>query len=218
VSPLSSTPAAAQVPAQTRPEIVVLCGSTRFRDRFDLANFDLTMDGAIVLAPGVWVRSSPAFSDLPDDLQVSGKVALDELHKRKIDLADRVYVINVATPEHPEGYIGESTRSEIAYAERLGKPIEYLVPLVPLLGTDSLLDAVDVQISGPYGEGNTRLIGRRAIGRILAAIRNAGAAPTDDDSRAAIARASGYPSAGPTSRRMVEMVAAALERVQAAQR
>jgi len=123
VSPLSSTPAAAQVPAQTRPEIVVLCGSTRFRDRFDLANFDLTMDGAIVLAPGVWVRSSPPFSDLPDDLQVSGKAAIDELHKRKIDLADRVYVINVG------GYIGDSTRSEIEYAEKLGKPIDYLEPV-----------------------------------------------------------------------------------------
>lgn len=48
------------------------------------------------------------------------KTALDELHKRKIDLADYVYVIDV------NGYIGESTRSEIEYATRHGIPIRYL--------------------------------------------------------------------------------------------
>jgi cell division protein FtsB len=52
------------------------------------------------------------------------KAQLDELHMRKIDLADQVYVLNV------DGYIGQSTRNEIAYAQALGKPIEYLVPLV----------------------------------------------------------------------------------------
>jgi hypothetical protein len=217
VSPLSSTPQPAAA-GETRPEIVVLCGSTRFGQAFRDANLRLTLDGRIVLSIGCDTKSD-------DELARAGVVfdqalmdRLDELHKRKIDLADRVLVLNVATPDHPEGYIGESTRSEIEYAERLGKPIEYLLPLVPLLGTDSLLDAVDVQISGPYGEGNTRLIGRRTIARILAAIRNAGVAPTDDDSRAAIARVIGYPSAGPTARRMVEMVAEALERVEAVQR
>jgi cell division protein FtsB len=48
------------------------------------------------------------------------KIALDELHKRKIDLADEVLVLNVG------GYIGESTRSEIEYARKLGKPVRYL--------------------------------------------------------------------------------------------
>lgn len=48
------------------------------------------------------------------------KIMLDELHKRKIDLADEVFVINVG------GYIGESTASEIKYAKQLGKPIRYL--------------------------------------------------------------------------------------------
>ena len=42
------------------------------------------------------------------------------MHKRKIDLADGIYVINVG------GYIGQSTRSEIDYARRTGKTIEYL--------------------------------------------------------------------------------------------
>jgi hypothetical protein len=51
------------------------------------------------------------------------KVALDELHKRKIDLADEVLVLNVG------GYIGSSTRSEIEYAEKLGRPVRYLEPV-----------------------------------------------------------------------------------------
>ena len=48
------------------------------------------------------------------------KEMLDDMHLRKIDLADEIYVINV------DGYIGESTRREIAYAEKSGKKINYL--------------------------------------------------------------------------------------------
>jgi hypothetical protein len=45
---------------------------------------------------------------------------LDDMHKRKIDMADEIFVINVG------GYIGQSTRSEIAYAESKGIPVRYL--------------------------------------------------------------------------------------------
>ena len=48
------------------------------------------------------------------------KEMLDDMHKRKIDMADGIYVINVG------GYIGESTRSEIEYAKALGKSVDYL--------------------------------------------------------------------------------------------
>ena len=50
------------------------------------------------------------------------KDVLDELHFRKIDLCDEVFVIN------RDGYIGESTRNEIEYAQKLGKPVKYLEP------------------------------------------------------------------------------------------
>jgi hypothetical protein len=96
-----------------RPPIVVLCGSARFHDEFQEANYRLTMAGSIVLSVGFHPRAGVG----PDSDE---KVALDELHKRKIDLADRVHVLNVG------GYIGESTRSEIAYAEAAGKPVSYL--------------------------------------------------------------------------------------------
>lgn len=89
-----------------RPEIVVLCGSTRFKDEFEKYNHELTLQGKIVLSVGVFVRSEPAYADISDEQ----KRALDELHKRKIDLADRVLVLNV------DGYLGDSTKSEIRYA------------------------------------------------------------------------------------------------------
>ena len=48
------------------------------------------------------------------------KEMLDDMHKRKIDMADEIFVINV------DGYIGESTKSEIEYAKLNGKVISYL--------------------------------------------------------------------------------------------
>jgi len=102
-----------------RPPIVVLCGSARFYDEFQEANYRLTMEGSIVLSVGFFPHAGAGHGE-GVGRDSDEKVALDELHKRKIDLADRVHVLNV------DGYIGESTRSEIAYAEALGKPLTYL--------------------------------------------------------------------------------------------
>lgn len=94
--------------------IVCLCGSTRFRAEIEQANQRFTREGRIVLAPGVFGHSG-------DPLTEDEKERLDLLHLDKIDLAHQVYVVN------PGGYIGESTAREIAYAERTGKPVLYLV-------------------------------------------------------------------------------------------
>lgn len=107
-----------------RPTITVLCGSTRFFKTFRVHNLRLTLAGHIVLSIGCDTKSDAALEH--EFIAESGdpeavKAALDELHKRKIDLADRVLVLNVG------GYIGESTRSEIEYAEKIGRPVEYLV-------------------------------------------------------------------------------------------
>ncbi|MGW6279335.1 hypothetical protein [Kribbella sp. NPDC055071] len=93
-------------------DVVVICGSTRFRDEIAATNRDLTLAGHIVLAPGVFAHTG----DLITGWQ---KRQLDALHLAKIDRADWVYVVN------PGGYVGESTRREIAYAEQAGKPIRY---------------------------------------------------------------------------------------------
>jgi len=102
-----------------RPTITVLCGSTRFYKTFADQNLELTLAGHIVLTIGCDTKRD-------EDLQKAGlfgprlKERLDELHKRKIDLADEVLVLNVG------GYIGDSTRSEVEYAEKIGRPIRYL--------------------------------------------------------------------------------------------
>ncbi|MFD5427704.1 hypothetical protein [Streptomyces sp. NPDC127084] len=95
-----------------RPEIVCICGSTRFVDEMHAANRDLTFAGVIVVAPG------EADGPVTDEQ----KTVLDALHLRKIDLADRVLVVN------PGGYIGESTSREIDYAHATGKPISFTDP------------------------------------------------------------------------------------------
>ena len=90
--------------------VVCLCGSTRFRAEIVEANRLLTLEGHIVLAPGVFGHDGDPITD-------DEKAKLDALHLRKIDMAKQVIVIA------PEGYIGESTRREIVYAESTGKPV-----------------------------------------------------------------------------------------------
>jgi len=98
-----------------RPERVCLCGSTRFFRAFDDWNFRFTLEGKIVLTIGCNTKSDKGLGLTDED-----KIKLDELHKRKIDLADWIFVIDVG------GYIGSSTQSEIEYAQLHGKPIKYL--------------------------------------------------------------------------------------------
>ncbi len=97
-----------------RPEIVCLCGSTRFKPEFEAAAKDLTLRGKIVLSVGFFGHCEPEFP-APET-----KSMLDALHLRKIDLADWVLVIN------PGGYIGESTAREIRYARQMEKQVCYL--------------------------------------------------------------------------------------------
>lgn len=106
-----------------KPEIVCLCGSTRFVDTFNQQRKMLTERGEIVLS--IEVVTTQARSEDPQHVDPELKTRLDELHKRKIDLADYVLVLDV------DGYIGESTRSEIEYAEKIGRPVWYLSDQAP---------------------------------------------------------------------------------------
>ncbi len=111
---------AAQSAEPQRPKIVCLCGSTRFAKEFADANERETLAGNIVLSVGCFRRTAPDGQREP--MEESVKAALDVLHKRKIDLADEVLVLNVG------GYIGDSTRSEIEHARKTGKRVRYLEP------------------------------------------------------------------------------------------
>lgn len=110
-----------QAQIKDRPKIVCLCGSTRFHKEFVEQNYNETMKGNIVLTVGFFAHSGDAHGG-HIGITSEQKIKLDELHKRKIDLADEVLVINVG------GYIGDSTRSEIEYAELHHKQVRYLNP------------------------------------------------------------------------------------------
>jgi len=104
--------------------VITLCGSTRFKDAFEQANKRLTLEGNIVISVGLFGHSgdSEVWEGMDEDTLTATKLMLDDMHKRKIDLADEIFVINVG------GYVGSSTRSEIAYAKSQGKPVRYLEP------------------------------------------------------------------------------------------
>ena len=100
---------------QGKYKVITLCGSTRFKNEFMEAQKQLTLAGNIVIGVGLFGHSGD------DEVWTEGtKEMLDDMHKRKIDMADEIYVINVG------GYIGSSTKSEIEYAKKTGKTVKYL--------------------------------------------------------------------------------------------
>ena len=102
------------------PYIICLCGSTRFYQEFQEWNYKFTMQGKIVLSVGVYPHVTKEIH--AGNMSINGKTKedLDELHKRKIDISDGVFIIN------PGGYVGESTKSEIEYAIKQKKDITFL--------------------------------------------------------------------------------------------
>jgi predicted phosphodiesterase len=94
-----------------RAEVVTLCGSVRFSAEHLAAHRRLSLEGRVVLLPALPVSGHELLTAEVD--------ALAALHRRKIDMSDRVHIVN------PGGYVGPSTASEIAYAEASGKEITY---------------------------------------------------------------------------------------------
>lgn len=110
-----------------KPKIICICGSTRFADLHAIARWEFERDGTAICLminylPDWYITKHFKKSDHIGE-QAGNKTILDELHFRKIDLSDGVYVIN------KNGYIGESTRNEIEYAKKQNIPIEYLEPI-----------------------------------------------------------------------------------------
>ena len=93
--------------------IITLCGSIKFKNEFIKVQEELTLNGNIVFTPNF-------FNNLKDEINIETKKMLDEMHRRKIDMSDEIFVINVG------GYIGDSTKNEIEYAKRKGKIVKYL--------------------------------------------------------------------------------------------
>lgn len=100
-------------------KIVTLCGSTKFKEDFVKVQEELTLQKCIVISVGIFGHADGKYSTVITD---EVKVMLDDMHKRKIDMADEIFVIN------KNGYIGSSTKSEIEYAIKTGKKVNYLEP------------------------------------------------------------------------------------------
>ena len=92
--------------------IITLCGSTHFKDEFMEAQKRLTLEGNIVISVGLFGHTcdQEVWENMDEGTLTDTKEMIDDMHKRKIDMADGIYVINVG------GYIGESTSSEIEYS------------------------------------------------------------------------------------------------------
>ena len=107
---------------QGKYKVITLCGSTRFKDEFMEAQKRLTLAGNIVISVGLFGHSgdNEVWENMDESTLTQTKEMLDDMHKRKIDMADEIYVINVG------GYIGSSTRSEIEYAVEKSKLVRYL--------------------------------------------------------------------------------------------
>lgn len=104
-------------------KVITLCGSTRFKDAFMREQKRLTLEGNIVISVGLFGHSGDeeVWEGMGADTLTKTKAMLDDMHKRKIDMADEIFVVN------ENGYIGDSTKSEIAYAEARGKVVTYMM-------------------------------------------------------------------------------------------
>ena len=96
-------------------KVITLCGSTKFKEDFLREQKMLTLEGNIVISVGLFGHSgdNEVWSE-------ETKEMLDDMHKRKIDMADEIFVIN------KNGYIGTSTKSEIEYALNTNKKVNYM--------------------------------------------------------------------------------------------
>ena len=96
-------------------KVITLCGSTRFKDDFFKEQKRLSLEGNIVISVGLFGHAGD------NEVFTEGvKEMLDDMHKRKIDMADEIFVIN------KNGYIGSSTKSEIEYAIKTNKKVNYM--------------------------------------------------------------------------------------------
>lgn len=96
-------------------KVITLCGSTKFKDDFLKEQKRLTLEGNIVISVGLFGHSGDN-----EAMDIKTKEMLDDMHKRKIDMADEIFVIN------KNKYIGSSTKSEIEYALKNNKIVKYM--------------------------------------------------------------------------------------------
>ena len=129
---------------QEKPIVVCLCGSTKFAEAFARAAYDEGMAGRIVLSVCFFAHrpdTTPAGMK-PFTLTPEQKTRVDELHLRKIDLADEILVLNVG------GYLGDSTKRELEYAISQGKRVRFLEPTTNEIDVQGMVNKKGVKFIG----------------------------------------------------------------------
>ncbi len=96
-------------------KIVTICGSMKFQSQMMEIAERLELENGYIVIQCTYSDKERIFTS--HDIQV-----LSELHYKKIDISDAIYVVNIG------GYIGQSTRNEIAYARSLNKEVMFLEP------------------------------------------------------------------------------------------
>ena len=100
-------------------KIITVCGSLKFVKEMMEITEKMELQGNCMLVP----IYNPLKSS-KDDFTEEESLILDKMHKERIKLSDAILVINV------NGYIGNSTKSEIEFAKSLNKEIIYYTDLV----------------------------------------------------------------------------------------
>lgn len=99
--------------------VVCICGSTRFKkETLEMAE-KLSIEGHVILMVNCW-NHADAFHEPQNEKDKAVKAMLDDMHLQKIRMSDYVLVMNIG------GYIGKSTKAEIEYAKKIGKPIKWI--------------------------------------------------------------------------------------------
>ena len=129
------------------PKVTTICGSTRFADQHAIARWEMEQTGEYIClminylpagyGESIGLKHADHFGE-----QLGLKELLDELHFRKIDISDEVYVVNV------DGYFGDSTQREIAYAIFRGLPVRFLDKGAGEFELEKRAHAIGAQVAG----------------------------------------------------------------------
>lgn len=133
-------------------KVITLCGSTKFKDDFLREQKRLTLAGNIVISVGLFGHSgdNEVWEQMDEGTLTKTKAMLDDIHKRKIDMADEIFVINKG------GYVGASTKSEIEYAIAHHKNVEFMEPFtcqscgMPLTKIEDIAHTADDHLDFDY--------------------------------------------------------------------
>lgn len=128
--------------------VATICGTMKLAEDMRTMADELTRRGFIVLLPHVIKNGSKLANPKP-----ISDAELDRMHRAKIDMADlvvfvtqeRQYVFGqwgLRDDQIHELYFGESTTSELSYAQSLGKAIE-AVRLRRHLYKDTIVDVTE---------------------------------------------------------------------------